>query len=234
MARASLLFLELRLEPLSWLEPHYYLVSWGSSLLMGRASLLLFNLLRLKPLSWLEPHYYFWSWIIIKSVEAWATFDDGRPDSGLTPFQRPDPFLYTFMQCINVYKKYWHGRDQADIFLCRQKKYTQICHIKKYRPDRTPLCEVYVLAYTWLNICRHVYATFRRHPVGACRNSPKHVYIFLYAFRRKPKSPLNARPSSIFFFRHKGAYFLCQSKNIGRAGALPIFFIHAYRPPTGA
>jgi hypothetical protein len=61
------------------------------------------------------------------------------------------------MQCINVYKKYRHGRDQADIFLCRQKKYTQICHIKKYRPGRTPLCEVYVLAYTCLNICRHVY-----------------------------------------------------------------------------
>jgi hypothetical protein len=34
------------------------------------------------------------------------------------------------MQCINVYKKYRHGRDQADIFLSRQKKYTQICHIK--------------------------------------------------------------------------------------------------------
>jgi len=62
MARASLLFLELRLEPLSWLKPHYYLVSWGLSLLMARASLLSFNLLKPEPLSWLEPCYYFWSW----------------------------------------------------------------------------------------------------------------------------------------------------------------------------
>jgi hypothetical protein len=60
--------------------------------------------------------------------------------------------------------------------------------------------------------------------LGACRNSPKRVYIFLYAFRRKPKSHLNARPCSIFFFRHKGTYFLCQSKKYRKGRCPPDIF----------
>jgi len=65
MARASLLFNLLRLEPLSWLEPRYYFWSWGRALVMARASLL-FSQLRLEPSH--GPSLV----IIISSVEARA------------------------------------------------------------------------------------------------------------------------------------------------------------------
>jgi len=71
--------------------------------------------------------------------------------------------------------------------------------------------------------------------MGACQNSPKRPYIYLGAFRQKPKYHLNGRPSSIFFYvAIKVHIFYVGAKNIGRVGALPIFFIHVYQPPKGA
>jgi len=59
--------------------------------------------------------------------------------------------------------------------------------------------------------------------MGACQNLPKRVYIFLNAFREKPKSHLNAWPGSIFFSDIKVYIFYVGQKNIERAGALLIF-----------
>ncbi len=54
---------------------------------------------------------------------------------GISPSnRRPDPCLYTFMQCINVYKKYRPGCGQVNIFYV-DKKFMQIyVDIKIYRP----------------------------------------------------------------------------------------------------
>jgi hypothetical protein len=54
--------------------------------------------------------------------------------------RRPDPCLYTFMQCINVYKKYRPGRSQVDIFYVDKKFMWIYVDIKIYRPGR----DVYV------------------------------------------------------------------------------------------
>jgi len=91
MARALLLFLELRLEPLSWLEPHYYLICRGSS----HSSLIIIQWVRLETLTWLDLHN-----TNTKMPEGYAKSDVRHVQS------RPDTSLYAFMQCINVYKKY--------------------------------------------------------------------------------------------------------------------------------
>jgi len=119
------------------LEPHYYLIGWGSSsaqaLVMARASLLFLEL-RLEPLSWLEPHYFSICWGSSQaslSFSEWGSrhLHDSIPIIQIlkcpkaTPSQTSDTSragqtpLYAFMQCINMYKKYWPGHSQVDIFM---------------------------------------------------------------------------------------------------------------------
>jgi hypothetical protein len=65
------------------------------------------------------------------------------------------------MHGINLYKKYQPGRGQVNIFYV-DIKFIQI-YINIKFIDLT--CEVYVVAYMRLLICRCIYVNFSRHPL---------------------------------------------------------------------
>jgi hypothetical protein len=53
--------------------------------------------------------------------------------------------------------------------------------------------------FVWERLSKNQTGWRKSRLLNACQNSPKCVYIFLYAFRRKRKPHLNAWPNSIFF-----------------------------------
>ena len=144
MARASLLFLELRLKPLSRLKPHYYLICWGSSHFHG-SSLIIIQWVRLERLTWLDPHN-----TNTKIPEGYAKSDVRHVQSW------PDTSLCAFMQCINVYKqKYRPGRGQVDIFYVNKKCKQLYVNIKNYWPGH----DAYV---RFMFSHKHVYYMYTR------------------------------------------------------------------------
>jgi hypothetical protein len=89
----------------------------------------------------------------------------------------PDASLYTFMQCINGYKKYQPGRDQANIFLCQQKNIHQYVNIKNI-DLAAPLYarfmfshRIYASKYMYVRICE-----FPEAPIII------YIYIYIYIY----------------------------------------------------
>jgi hypothetical protein len=126
----------------------------------------------------------------------------------------PDPSLYTFMQCLNVYKKYGPGRGQGDIFYVN-KKFMQIyVDIKIYRPGH----DVYVrfmflhkrVYYMYTRLCE-----FRQAPIIMLKFK---LLLLIHATRIRVSCLHRVTPHYIRFFVYSPLRPFDRRATKGRSG----------------